>query len=452
MIFLRRRRLFIWLIRAYLKKKGKSLLFFFIIGLALFLFLKFSADFLLAKLAISEQQRIGIVGAYTLDSLPTFILQDVSVGLTTLAPDGTPKPGIAKRWVVSSDGKTYKFDLFNNLYFSDGTNVTSKDINLSYKDVTISRPSAYAMIFHLKDSYSPFLVTLSHPILKNSNIGVGKYRIQNVTLNGDFVQTIKLIASKNSYMTKTYQFYPTQDALKTAYVLGEINKVIGLTDIDYNKTTFSKFPNTEIIKSLDSNNLVTLFYNTSDSKYLSDKRIRDALTYALPNTFPYGSRTYTPYPPQMWFAINDPDFQRLQDFTHSQLLLKAANINGPMTLTITTFPEYVQTAKIIQRNWEKINVKSNIVIVDSIPGNFQVFLYAFNPPKDPDQYSLWHSGQPLNIGNFRDLRIDQLLEDGRKTIDVNARKIIYADFEKYLIDGAPASFLYYPYVYSLTKK
>jgi len=451
MIFIRRRRLFLWLLKAYLKKKGKTIITFFIFGLLLFIILKFSSDYILSKLIIAKEENIGVVGAYTLDNLPSFILSDVSEGLTTLSSDGTPQPGIAKSWTIEENGRVYKFILKNNLYFSDGTNLTSADINLSYKDVVIEKPSPYALVFKLKDSYSPFLVTLSHQILKNNIMGLGNYHIQNISLNGDFVQSISLVANKNNLINKSYIFYPTTEALKTAYVLGEVNKVIGLMNTNYGNTSFSKFPNTKIEKTTDENSLVTLFYNNSDSN-LSDKRIRDGLTYALPDIFSYGARAYTPYPPGMWYSSNDPTLERNQDFAHAQLLFKAANLNAPLTLTITTFPEYINTAEIISKNWAKVGIKTKIQVVDSIPGNFQVFLYAFDPPKDPDQYSLWHSNQPLNIGNYRDLRIDKLLEDGRKTVDMEQRKLTYADFEKYLIDGAPAAFLYYPYQYSLTKK
>ena len=87
---------------------------------------------------------------------------------------------------------------------------------------------------------------------------------------------------------------------------------------------------------------------------------------------------------------------------------------------------------------------------------FQVYLGDFTVPKDPDQYMLWHSDQESNITKFRSLRIDKLLEDGRKTVAVKERKRIYDDFQKYLLDDAvidtPASFLYFPYTYTLKRR
>lgn len=61
-------------------------------------------------------------------------------------------------------------------------------------------------------------------------------------------------------------------------------------------------------------------------------------------------------------------------------------------------------------------------------------------PKDPDQYILWHSDQVNNIVRYKNLRIDKLLEDGRSVTNINERKEIYSDFQKYLMDDLPASF------------
>jgi peptide/nickel transport system substrate-binding protein len=56
-----------------------------------------------------------------------------------------------------------------------------------------------------------------------------------------------------------------------------------------------------------------------------------------------------------------------------------------------------------------------------------------------------------SITRYKNLRIDKLLEDGRKTVNINERKKIYADFQRFLLDDMPASFLYFPYEYTVTR-
>jgi peptide/nickel transport system substrate-binding protein len=72
-------------------------------------------------------------------------------------------------------------------------------------------------------------------------------------------------------------------------------------------------------------------------------------------------------------------------------------------------------------------------------------------PYDPDMYTIWHSGQVNNITHYKNVRIDKLLEDGRQATDENKRIQIYADVQKYLLDDAPAAFLYFPYSYTVSR-
>jgi peptide/nickel transport system substrate-binding protein len=122
-----------------------------------------------------------------------------------------------------------------------------------------------------------------------------------------------------------------------------------------------------------------------------------------------------------------------------------------LPLEIKTLPEYKNLANQIQDAWAKIGLKTKIIVVDGFPSDFQVFLGEFNVSKDPDQYTLWHSSQPNNITHYVNLRIDKLLEDGRQTVDTNERQKIYADFQKYLLDDPPATFLYFPYEFDIKR-
>jgi peptide/nickel transport system substrate-binding protein len=114
--------------------------------------------------------------------------------------------------------------------------------------------------------------------------------------------------------------------------------------------------------------------------------------------------------------------------------------------------KYKRTAQTIAQNWKQIGVKVKIEEVDTVPKDFQLYVGDFNVPKDPDQYTLWHTGEINNITKFSNLRIDKLLEDGRKTVNQEERLKIYFDFQKYLIDESPASFLYFPYEYEFVRK
>lgn len=446
-----RKRLVYWLLKEYLRKWGKTILFFFLIGLVIFFGLK--AFFSLYKPVIPKMKKesIGIVGAYTPDALPPVVLQDLSRGLTKIDTYGKIQPDLAASWQIKNGGKTYIFTLKPHEYFSNGKNVTSESINYNFSDANVKRTGKYTIIYTLKvkDGYTPFLTTVSKPILQNGFVGAGKNKIKNIKLNGDFVQSIELISIDGEI--KKYQFYPTADSLKTAFLLGEITKAQALNDDTFRNTSFASFPNTYVTKSVDTTQLVTLFYNTKDA-HLSQRDVRAGLTYALPDIFSFGERSYTLYPKSSWAYTTQ--FLYSQDLAHAKLLTAdlRASKSGSLILSIKTLPKYKDTAETIAKEWEKIGIHSIIDVVDTVPTDFQIFLGDFNLPKDPDQYMLWHTNQENNISKYENKRIDKLLEDGRKTPDGATRRKIYSDFQKYLLADAPAAFLYFPYSYTLIRK
>lgn len=441
-----------WLIREYARKWGKSILVFFAIGLAIFFAIIFSLRFIVTKIPVGKNETVGVVGIYTVDSLPRFILTDISMGLTSISFDGTPKPAIAKSWKIEKDGKQYTFFLKNNIYFTNGTKLTSNEITYNFSDVSVTRPSKDRIVFTLKDSYSPFLITVSRPIFKKGFVGTGPYIVKQIKINGNFVQTLTLALKSDLYKTKTYQFYPSFEVLKVAYGLGEVSKAIGLSDAVYNDISFKKFSNTTVNKKVNYNQLISLFYNTTDNT-LSDKRLRTALTYALPDTFPQGERAFGPVSPYSYAYARD--FTLNYDLEQAKLLLSATQTGtagAKLKVNIKTLHRYKTTAEEIAKLWKKIGVETKITQVDTVPTQFQMFLGNFFLPLDPDQYTLWHSNQNNNITNFDNKRIDKLLEDGRKITNLEERKRIYADFQKYLLADSPASFLYFPYEYELTRR
>src|SRR3989344_2625627 len=453
MIFLKRKRLIFWLLRAYVKRWRRTILASFIIGILGFFLLRYGLNYFIPLLPFTQEEKIGVEGAYTVSELPIFITSKISTGLTTLDANYKVKPGAAYRWEIKDDGKTYIFYLKDNLKFSDQSILTSSNINYNLIDVESQTPNKNVIVCRLKNKYSPFLVTVSRPIFKNGLIGLGEYKVQSISLNGNFVQSISLRSLSQEKNIISYYFYPTQDALKSAFVLGEVDKAIGVNETNFQDKNFGSFNNIKIDKNLNDRLLVTVFLNTKD-KVLSDKRLREALSYATPDVFSEGKRNYGPFSPNLW--VNETNLTNYnQDFEHANLLLKESDSyksSKNIVLELKTLQKYEDTAQKLQKEWGKIGIKINIKSVESFPTEFQMFLGDYSVSKDPDQYILWHSEQSNNISNYRNLRIDKLLEDGRQELSVSERKKIYADFQKYLLDDPPAIFLYFPYQFTISRK
>lgn len=452
MILVRRRLLF-WLIKAYIKRWRKTILLFFVFGIVLFVGLVFAMPYIIQKIPVGQKQTIGIVGAYTVDSLPSKIVSEISGGLTSVTPEGAIIPNAATSWKIHDDGKKYTFTLNPSITFTDGSKLTSANIIYNFSDAKMTKLDKHTVVFTLKDTYAPFLVTVSRPLFKPGFVGIGENKLQNIKLNGNFVESLTLVSRTNRFNIKNYQFYPSVEAVKTAYVLGEVSEVDGLPNTIYKQTNFSKFPNTTMNKVTDYSQLVTLFFNTKDSVF-SNEKLRNGLSYALPDKFAQGQRNYFPYVSTSW-AYPQSLSEKTRDLDHAQLLLtesQTATKGAQIKVTLKTLPKFKTTAEAIAKEWKNVGVMTKIDVVDTIPANYQAFLGDFIVPKDPDQYTLWHSAQNSNITQYSNLRIDKLLEDGRKTVDQEKRKEIYHDFQKYLLVDTPAAFLYFPYEYEIIRK
>lgn len=448
-----RRRLVFWIVREYVRKWGKRIVLFFFASLILSFLLWLALPNLISRIPVGRHESIGIVGAYTVQTLPDAVVSDLSYGLTIVGDDGIAKPGAATAWKIENSGKSYTFSIKKGVLFSDTTVLTADTIPYAFSEATIAKRDPYTVTYTLQSAFSPFLTRVSKPMLRKGLIGIGAYKVKQVELNGDFVQSITLAKKSNPYETKKYRFFPTNDAIKVAFALGELSKASGLSDDLFQETSFSSYKNTIVEKTTSLDRLVTVFYNTRDSTVSSEK-LRIGLTYALPDTFPGGRRHYTPFSPASW-AFDTVANDRSQDLAHAKNLLSDARAETGakgFTLTIKTLSKYQRTAEVVATSWEEAGVQTKIETVDSVPDAYQVFLGDFLVENDPDQYTLWHKDQINNITGYSNLRIDKLLEDGRQTTSINERKQIYANFQKYFLADPPASFLYFPEEYTLIRK
>lgn len=56
------------------------------------------------------------------------VIDDLFAGLVDYDNSNNPIPGLAEKWTISPDGKTYTFYLRDNLHFSDGSALTANDV------------------------------------------------------------------------------------------------------------------------------------------------------------------------------------------------------------------------------------------------------------------------------------------------------------------------------------
>ncbi len=428
----------------FIKRYKILLILGFLIGFSSFIFLPYLKP-LLPKMKKTET--IGIVGRFKASEIPLEIQSLISYGLTKSTPEGKISEGIAYEWKIEDDGKLYIFFLKDDLFWHDGTKVKASDINYNFKDVSLETSGSQVIKFHLKEPFSPFLEVVSQPIFKKGLIGLGPYKVKRIKYSGPYVEMISLTTKDISKPNLKFRFYPTEEAAKIGFKLGEIQKIKDLSSAN----EFLNWKNTKISPVLHKNRFVGIFLNTQNP-YLAKKNFRQALAYAIPKDEYKEKRALGPISPLSW-AYNENVKSYDFNLENAKSLLNKA-LEGKkeeITFRFLTTPFLLSEAEKIKQFWEKIGIKTEIESFDP-EKEFDILLAIQEIPNDPDQYSLWHSTQMGNITHLKNPRIDKLLEDGRKTTNQEERKKIYFDFQRFLAEEVPVIFLYHPISYDISRK
>jgi peptide/nickel transport system substrate-binding protein len=436
-------RYFFRLIGAFINKFKYILIVSIFIGLILFIFL----IVIKPSFIFSNRITIGYVGRYSFQDLPIQIQNQISNGLTGVNDDGSVSSSLAESWETNDGGKTWTFHLKDNFLWQDGKRVDSNSINYSFSDVNVEKIDSKTIIFKLNNSFSPFPFVVSKPIFKKGLLGNGEWEVKKASMVGNFIQKLYLKNKKGD--TKIYKFYPTEDKAKTAFKLGQID----MLDNVINFEPFNLWKTAEVIKTVDNQSIVAIFFNVED-KILSDKNLRQALAYSIDKSSISENRAISPISPSSW-AYNP----QVKPYTYN--VERAKELIGDLpdetkknlNITLSTTPILLPTAEKIVSDWGKIGINADLQISPSIPSEYQALIVIFQAPYDPDQYFMWHSTQlSTNISHYRNVRIDKLLEDGRQALNQEERKKIYWDFQRFLIEDSPAIFLNHPDFYQIIRK
>ncbi len=392
----------------------------------------------------AHKLQIGIIGNYTVNNLPIEIQNKVSKGLTTISSNGNATEALASNWEVNDKGTVYVFHLKRGLKWHDGTDFNAYDIKYKLHGLSFYPIDNYTLRINLKDPYSPLPVLLSKPIFKNKIIGVGDYKIIKISYRNEYISEILLKPSTSNTKSIVYKFYPSKSDLIFAFKMGQINRIEEISDIH----ELTNFNNIIIEEKVKYDRYIGLFFNLNNDDY-KDKEIRQALAYAI-DYDPKFERAYSPIPPISWVPTNKIKKYNYDSVTAKNILSKSKIASQSSEIILSTFPNLLPIAQKIIESWSKAGVKVTVKVENYIPSDFQVFLLTQQIPPDPDQYHFWQSTQgSTNISQYKNPKIDKLLEDGRKSTDVNKRIQIYTDFLRYITDEIPVIFLYYPNVYTI---
>ncbi|MDD4203356.1 MAG: peptide-binding protein, partial [Candidatus Omnitrophica bacterium] len=293
---------------------------------------------------------------------------------------------------------------------------------------------------------------------------------------------IDLFANKQYFEHRPYvdryifRVIPDNGAMFVEMLVGNIDQG-SLSPLQYTKLTdTSSFEKKFNKYSLPSFGYTYMGYNLNNPLF-KDKQIRIALNYAVDKneiikgvllgkgevcTGPFIKNTLA-YNDNVIPMEYDPEKAKemllkagWEDIDNNGWVEKNGKIFEFTILTNQGNFERSKTAQIIQRRLKTIGVKVNIrnvewaVLINEFINKkrFDAVLLGWNLSPEPDCWDIWHSTKTkpgeFNFISYENLKVDELLVEGRKTFDMKKREQIYNDIHELIYNDQPYMFLYVP--------
>jgi peptide/nickel transport system substrate-binding protein len=416
------------------------------------------------------------------------VFENVLDTLVTLDEEQNIVPSLAHDWVVSDDGRTVTFFLRDGLRFSNGKEVLAEHFVTVYERLldpetgsgnaprlagvaSVTAPDATTVVFELDAPNAVLMVNLAFKALGlfdpagiadgtvgTRPVGTGPFMIT------DFQPGTRLLLERNPHYWQ--EGLPYLDAVDIRIIGDETVRRSALVtgDIDW---AFAVPP--QAIEELDARDDVVIDAVPAGAYYylgvnmregpLADVRVRQAISFAVNRDniiaaaeFGNAALTQDPVPSAYGWSFDyapysyDPERAR-------QLLADAGYANGfEIEIMPTTFlPETIRAAQVVQSDLAAVNIRSTIRTLEWAEwlqeqgdGNYDTFVCSWNGLIDPfDFYHLQHrTGEVFNFTGYSNPTVDQLLDQGVQEMDPDARRAIYEEVNRAIVDEAAYIYFY----------
>lgn len=404
--------------------------------------------------------------------------------------------GLADSITTDDTGLIWTVELRPGIKWSDGEPITNEDVIFTV-DV-IQSPlvaSSYSsnlsgvkvseeegkLIFTLPTSYANFSSALEFPILP-------KHVLKDVSLSlllennfsttpvtsGAFSynasQTIGSTGEKIVYLSPNKDYYKgaplldsfavhaymTKDDIIAAINSGTVTATAELLPTDADRISSSAIYE----RQTALNSGVFAFLNTSDG-VLSNKSLREAIQKGIDMRSlraPLGDEPELDFP-LLATQVEGVNFPSLPEYDpeSAKQMIKDANLGEDQTIRLATadtgyFPALAENLKFQLENLG-FTVDLNVMpagqdfLVSVIrPRNYDILIYEIELGSDPDLFAYYHSSQVsengLNLSNFRNAILSDVILATRTTLDPAVRKAKFESFLKSWVSEVPAIGIY----------
>jgi peptide/nickel transport system substrate-binding protein len=424
------------------------------------------------------------------------LLELIYEPLVRLDADLNVVPAIAQSWEFSEDAQTLTFTLDPDAQFSNGEPVTAADVKASFERIldeatsaaarsnflsieSIDTPDAGTVVFNLNTADVPILAsmaTINAAIVPSSEIeagsigtttvGSGPFILESwepnarevLTANPDWAGGELAIDGINVTVL------PDETAILASLRAGQID--FALINDPLVATMVPNEPNLQL------NRVPGLAYNVlqlnPSREPMDNLQVRQAMSCAIDRQeivdAALAGEGHVTGPLTMPAFAQDPDtlFCYEQDLDRARQLMEEAGMADGFSATIIGAtgepPVAAAEAQVLQQQLAEIGIELEIemmelnVYVDRwLKGDFDMAV-ALNGGR-PDPYPMYNryftkEGNLLNVSNFVDDTLDELMAEGQRETDPDKRVEIFQEFERHLAEQAPWLWLSTSYNYT----
>jgi peptide/nickel transport system substrate-binding protein len=369
-----------------------------------------------------------------------------------------------------------------------------------WEGVTVHTPDTHTVVMQLEKAYAPFIynatlgiipkhvwVNLTHEEIPFSKvnisaIGSGPYAFESVSYDAGGIpksyalRAFPRFALGEPYVTNLYiTFFNNTQDLIAAGARGSVDSYGGISAEEYS----SILTESQKAQTFTLPRVFAVFFNQFKNTKLADVHVREALSrsidkievtqtvlhgFAIPLDGPLPTHT-TPF-------VNSLDFSKAREEAIAELakagwekdertqILTKDKEELSITLATANTEELKTATRLVAERWRSLGVRVKVEFYD--PGDlnqlivrpraFDALLFGQVIGRDGDVFAFWHSSQRedpgLNITQYSEKTVDQMLEKARTVTDPEDRTLLFEKLRRQLLKDVPAAFLYVPeYMY-----
>ncbi len=404
------------------------------------------------------------------------------------------QPHLAERWEVP-DPLTYIFHLRRGVKFHDGRPLTARDVKWTFdslRDGTVRSPKAstfrfvervetpdeWTVVFRLKEPYATLPWNLSGGAigivpadskeeLKERPVGTGPFRFVRLAQDKEVV-----IERNDDYWGEK----PKLQRVRFAVVPDTTTRVLELrkrsADLAINALTADMVEEVRreggLVVQQAPGSIYSYLALNLDDPILKDAAVRRALAYAIDRRpmlhylwREQARAASSLLPPEHWaYEAGVPAYE-YNPARARQLLDEAGypvrnGVRFRLTMKTSTEESTRLLAAVLQQQLREVGIALDIrsyefatFYSDVVRGAFQLYsLRWIGGNEDPDIFEhVFHSAsvppKRANRGHYRNPRVDELIDQGRREVEPEKRKALYAEVQRIVSEDLPYINLWY---------